>query len=225
VQRTNDPPATELLIMLLNGTSEGSAARISRVGASNFGLTSTKYSSPSKGKRTTSSGSADLNRSAHAVNRLVAPLPVLRVPEHVHGIRSTWLVLDQAATVNPCRVIYMRHLSFTPVFNICARGLRRTEPVQSRPEALVQCCPHDSRSRTPHSAARRTRARLVSAALQIACSLPNMLLRHLLRSCPCHCRVAGPCATAAKCRRRVGGATERGPQVLRCQCSCYWARG
>ena len=61
-QRTSEPPATELLIIDAKGTSAGSAARISRVGASNFGLTSTKnsFALPSNGKRRMSSGLADL---------------------------------------------------------------------------------------------------------------------------------------------------------------------
>lgn len=54
-------------IMLLKGTSAGSAARISRVGASNFGVTSTNLQLPWKGSLTRSSGSADLNAHPHTI--------------------------------------------------------------------------------------------------------------------------------------------------------------
>jgi hypothetical protein len=57
LQRTNDPPWQQLLIMDFMGTSLGSTARICAVGASNSGFTSTKCSSlPPNGSCSSSTG-------------------------------------------------------------------------------------------------------------------------------------------------------------------------
>jgi hypothetical protein len=72
-------------IMLLKGTSAGSAARISRVGASNFGVTRTNLQLPSKGSLTRSNGSTDLHdvRSYSRLTHCFYSLLLMSEPEYV----------------------------------------------------------------------------------------------------------------------------------------------
>ena len=58
---TREPPIAALWIWLAMGTILGSTARISAVGASNFGFTRTNHRGPPLSRRSKSSGFVDLN--------------------------------------------------------------------------------------------------------------------------------------------------------------------